>query len=394
MNRKQSKFLALEGLRGVASVIVLIVHLKNAFFPDLIEQVETRFGHHNSILLSGLLDGNFCVWLFWVMSAFVLSVRYHSTSNENEAQRSVTSATIRRYPRLALPVLASVLIAWLLVSADWMTNHELAASLNQQKGSWLDSFYGFPPSFFNAMKCGIWDSFLEYEPKTSYNRNLWTMEIEFFGSLLIFAFLALIGKHPVRLICYPIAFVVLNRLQLNEGNAFLVGIVLSDLYSSREIIAGRIGLKLSQSLEHYLGSQWILFLSMVPMIYLIGLPNYFGLLHLVLAASITYYLLFETFLSRVLSGRLFVFLGAISFGVYLAHIPLICSLGYPLYNLGLTLGTDTTARCFASLGLFLSSIAYGVFLWYFVDRHSVRFARWLETKTNALGWRVWSNPQS
>jgi peptidoglycan/LPS O-acetylase OafA/YrhL len=385
MSRTQSKnFLALEGLRGVASVIVLIVHLKNAFFPDLIEQVEQRLGLQCSILLSGILDGNFCVWLFWVMSAFVLSVRYHSTNNDNDAQKSVTSATIRRYPRLALPVLASVMCAWVLVNAGWMTNHELAASLNQQKGSWLDSFYEFTPSFFNALKCGIWDSFLDYDPSTSYNRNLWTMEIEFFGSLFIFAFLALIGKHPVRLICYPIVFVILNRLDLNEGNAFLVGIALSDLYSSREIIAGWIGLKNHQYLEAFLGSKGFLFLSAIPIVYFIGLPNYFSLLHLVLAALITYYLLFDTFLSRILSGRLFVFLGAISFGVYLAHIPLICSLGYPLYHWGLNFGTDTIARGFAGLGLFLSSIVFGILLWYFVDRHSVRFARWLEASTNGF----------
>jgi|LakMenE18May11ns_1017448.scaffolds.fasta_scaffold9952989_4 peptidoglycan/LPS O-acetylase OafA/YrhL len=383
MNRKQSKnFLALEGLRGVASVIVLIVHLKNAFFPDLIEQVEQRLGLQCSILLSGILDGNFCVWLFWVMSAFVLSVRYHSSTNEIDAQKSVTSATIRRYPRLALPVLASVLCAWVLVYAGWMTNHDLAVSLNQQKGTWLDSFYGFTPSFFSALKCGLWDSFLDYDPSTSYNRNLWTMEIEFFGSLFIFAFLALIGKHPVRLICYPIAFVILNRLQLNGGNAFLVGIVLSDLYASREIIAGWIGLKNHQYLEAFLGSRGFLILSAIPIVYFIGLPNYFGLLHLVLAALITYYLLFDTFLSRILSGRLFVFLGAISFGVYLAHIPLICSLGYPLYHWGLNFGNDTIARGFAGLGLFFSSIGYGILLWYFVDRHSVRFARWLEARTN------------
>jgi peptidoglycan/LPS O-acetylase OafA/YrhL len=208
------------------------------------------------------------------------------------------------------------------------------------------------------------------------------MEIEFFGSLFIFAFLALIGKHPVRLICYPIAFVILNRLQLNGGNAFLVGIVLSDLYASREIIAGWIGLKNHQYLEAFLGSRGFLILSAIPIVYFIGLPNYFGLLHLVLAALITYYLLFDTFLSRILSGRLFVFLGAISFGVYLAHIPLICSLGYPLYHWGLNFGNDTIARGFAGLGLFFSSIGYGILLWYFVDRHSVRFARWLEARTN------------
>ncbi|MFM8573576.1 MAG: acyltransferase family protein, partial [Pirellula sp.] len=311
------KFLALEGLRGVASVMVLFAHLKNAFFPDLFKMVEDRFGAQATIFLSGFIDGNFGVWLFWVMSAFVLSARFHATQSVEDASKALTSATIRRYPRLALPVLASVMFAWLLLVSGLMNNQRLANDLGQPKGSWLDSFYGFNPSIIGALRCGLWDSFVDYTPESSYNRNLWTMEIEFLGSLFLFAFLALIGKHPSRLVFYAITFVVLNRIQMNVINSFLFGIILSDVYSCRscrERFAGWLRAGFSSTPLSILRTNWFSLILFCPLIYLIGLPNYANLLHLVLASAVTALCIWDTSIARLLSRPFFVFLGAISFG--------------------------------------------------------------------------------
>lgn len=374
----EKKFLALEGLRGVASIVVLIAHLKNAFFPDVLTSIESRLGKHASILLEGCLDANFAVWLFWVMSAFVLSVRFHATKSSEEAIKALGSATVRRYPRLALPVLASAIFAWALLNAGLMNNQELATALGQQSSSWVGSFYEFEPSLTNALRCGLWDSFFAYSPESSYNRNLWTMEIEYLGSLFLFAFLALLGKHSSRVFFYAITFVVLHRIQFNVVNAFLVGIILSDIYSRRDQFA-----KWSESFPvlstaRHLKSGWFLALSSVPFIYLVGLPNHFNLLHLLLSAMITCLCVYDTFLARVLSRPIFVFLGAISFGVYLVHIPLICSLGLPLYQFAMGASQDSFARVVAFLGLFSISVFFGFLMWFLVDRHSVRFARWFD----------------
>lgn len=156
MLKKNSPRLAfLEGLRGVAALIVLIHHLFLAFWPT------TYFGTHEtahhkldiwlykySALVGFLHTGTFSVALFFVLSGYVLTFRY-SSAKDTEL---IESLAIKRYFRLAIPALGSILIAYFLMKLGLMYNQE-AVSLTQSV--WLGWFYNFSPTFFGALYEGF-----------------------------------------------------------------------------------------------------------------------------------------------------------------------------------------------------------------------------------------------
>jgi peptidoglycan/LPS O-acetylase OafA/YrhL len=146
---KPQKLLVLEGLRGVAAMMVVLDHLHLFFFVEVDNSIETFLNSRVPYLVSkagqflttGLHDGNFAVWVFWVMSAFVLSARYFSLVHHRKTGESrdyLFRSTVKRYPRLAVPILASTIFAYLLLSANLMTHLDLYARLGAHTSSgWL-----------------------------------------------------------------------------------------------------------------------------------------------------------------------------------------------------------------------------------------------------------------
>ncbi|HLA06827.1 MAG TPA: acyltransferase family protein [Anaerolineales bacterium] len=219
MNNNPDKLLSLEGLRGIAALIVIFDHLHLAFFVEYDEIIaaflDSRFPSLPSKALqyfvTGLHDGNFAVWVFWVMSAFVLSKKYFQSVKLKSAEEGsdyLTRSTIKRYPRLLIPILASVLFAFVLLSSNRMTNNDLALQLGEHTSTgWLPSFYDFEPSLSRAIKSAAWDAFFDFNRDVTYNTVLWTMEPEFFGSLFLFSLLSLLGNKksdgsPIRSFCW------------------------------------------------------------------------------------------------------------------------------------------------------------------------------------------------
>jgi peptidoglycan/LPS O-acetylase OafA/YrhL len=368
------KFEQLEGLRGIASVVVLLSHLRMAFFVDANEWATRSFGKVASIFIESIFDGDFAVWLFWVMSAFVLSIRFHKCTDESSQISILRDAAIRRYPRLLLPVLVSVLFAWSLHALGLMSNRELANRLGAETHTWLGGFYSFEPNFFNALRSSLWSTFFAFKGSECYNNVLWTMEIEYYGSLFLFAYLALIGKHPARYFLYALTVVVIYALSLLWINAFVIGIAIADLYVRRKDVRAVFPETAVRLSDRARSSRLVAIALFVPVLFGIGIQTS-GILHLSLATVLTAYVLLSEPPSKLLSGKVPVFLGKISFGLYLAHWPLICATAYPIHSV---LGSYTSGP-YTSLAtsaiLFVLSIAGGWLLWFVADRPAIAFSR-------------------
>lgn len=114
------KITYLDGLRGAAALVVVIAHFLQVFLPSMFEarpQVS-HFAFDQWIPrtpLNLLFNGNFAVCLFFVLSGFVLSLRFF-----RYRRRSVVAASLlRRHFRLAIPAVCSLLLAYAVMKLDW-----------------------------------------------------------------------------------------------------------------------------------------------------------------------------------------------------------------------------------------------------------------------------------
>lgn len=98
------KNLALEGLRGFAALIVVFCHLKNTFFINYQNFIHTYLSAYiskfwvNSIeyLISFFFDGTLAVNIFWLMSAYVISIKLFNSSYE-ESKDYLILSFLKRY---------------------------------------------------------------------------------------------------------------------------------------------------------------------------------------------------------------------------------------------------------------------------------------------------------
>jgi peptidoglycan/LPS O-acetylase OafA/YrhL len=218
-----------EGLRGLAALNVFLAHFFLCFFPRgfdaLFPGLQTSpaaNGRVESILrwplASVLWDGNFAVAIFFVLSGFVLSRPYY-TGNQLETLRD---RYLKRYLRLGIPSAASVLIGFVLLRAHLLTNLDAAALSHSD---WLKNYFAFRPTFISAFQDATYRVIFLGEDR--YNPPLWTMKIEFVGSLITFAFYTLMpGTLWRKLLHYAIAVVSIGIFTQRDAiyyYAFLLG---------------------------------------------------------------------------------------------------------------------------------------------------------------------------
>ncbi len=371
----RQRIASLEGLRGVAALVVLVSHLQLTFFVDAPAVLPRRVGGVAATFLAAAYDGSFPVWVFWVLSGFVLALGFHAAADASAARAQIRDAAIRRYPRLLPPVLASTLFAWALLAAGWMSNDRLATRLGPASGPWLGGKYRFEPRLADAVRSGAWDAFVAFDPATSYNPVLWTMEAEFLGSLLLFAWLAVVGRHPARWPLAALAVVGLHAVRLHRFNAFLLGSLLAEAHVHRDGLWERLPMRLRRPAAAAAESPLVAASITAAILFLVGLPLTRNAPQLYLALAVTALAVGSRPMARLLAAPPVVFLGRISFGLYLVHLPLLCAAAYPLHTAATTVASPAGAAALAAAGVAAASLVGGFCLWWIADRPAVGFAR-------------------
>ena len=226
---KHSKDISLEALRGLAAVSVLFWHNMLGFFPENAGAFPNMDAHKaiNTSVFFGFINGLAAVVFFFVLSGFVLTRHFFITGDPSR----IFLGALKRWPRLALPVLIMVLISWLLFKLNLYFFPE-TASITQSP--WLAKFaYAyetpFQVDFLDALKQGLYLTF--FRGNSYYDSSLWTMRYEFIGSFAAFG-LALI-VYPTRsklLQIYVIAIAIaLCHFISPWYAAFPVGVALAAL---------------------------------------------------------------------------------------------------------------------------------------------------------------------
>src|ERR1700744_5323977 len=105
-------------MRGMAALMVVLYHYLLSFYPGLFlfkpEYYHTNSNIEHDIGISVFnifYSAGFAVCLFFVLSGYALSYRYFETGS----REYIRSSVIRRYFRLEIPILFSVLVSYLFL---------------------------------------------------------------------------------------------------------------------------------------------------------------------------------------------------------------------------------------------------------------------------------------
>ena len=319
----------LDGLRGLAALIVVFSHFVGGFFPviygiDIIAKTPINL----------IYSGHLAVCIFFCLSGFVLSIGFIS----NEKQVFLIPQIIKRYVRLVIPIFFSIFFACALIKIDLMYNHEVAPLTKST--AWLSTLYCFSPSWIDATINALITVFFV---GSNYVTVLWTIPYEFFGSILVFLLLFL--RMFVRSVsdsrnlmisvylCGSLFF--LNSYLL----CFIAGMMCAELYAFQpKIILKNNQIIFLLLLAGYIGSYPALETSTLylPVDTIINfIPNInenrMKMCHIFSASILLFITLYSPIIKKVLTTKFPQFLGKISFSLYLVHLPIICSFSCATY---------------------------------------------------------------
>ena len=104
-------------MRGLAALIVFTYHIALAFKSPVLQQ-------WSGSPLYVLVNADAAITFFFVLSAYVLTIR----ALQRADLRAILLGAIKRWPRLAGPVLLVVLFSWLL----WQSSASSSMSMERK----------------------------------------------------------------------------------------------------------------------------------------------------------------------------------------------------------------------------------------------------------------------
>ena len=205
----------LDGLRGLAACQVVLLHYVTACLPGLGMVNPALMRHAWEYIVAAsplfvLLNGYDAVYLFFLMSGVALTCSF---SRENLAMAGWAA---RRLVRLGVPMAASVLLGYALISAFPLAHVEAAAVTGSQP--WLGALSPREPAIRMALHQIVLDGMIlgttpeslapawlvsalglrRYATAESFNVPLWTLHLEFASSLLVIGLVAARAGLPRR----------------------------------------------------------------------------------------------------------------------------------------------------------------------------------------------------
>ncbi len=317
--------------------MVTLHHFSLAFYPALYfqQQGQTHNATGKFELLLGstplnfIFNGPFAVCIFFVLSGYVLSYSLIKVRHQNI--RTLIAWGIRRYLRLIIPIAFSVFVSALLIYFHLFFNRE--ASIFTKSYNWLDEFWDFDISIFSVFYAAFIKAIIFGDSR--FNNVLWSMSHELRGSFLVAALLAFTTRINKKIIVYLLVFLSFAVYQKYFMICFLCGLMLCEF--QEEINHFKFA---NNKLTKMVVLVLVLIYGSFPENLLPGsLYNYVFVFSIhdptfyYTIASVLLLLLINhsVKLSMIFSNKVLVFLGQISFALYLLHCLLLGSLSCYLF---------------------------------------------------------------
>lgn len=375
----RDKYLAVESIRGLACVMVLMSHLSLTFFPFL-----HAFDGKGDIALNSIqgfihespfgffYSGSAAVYIFFVLSGFILT---KVALKKDDAPVKIFSMFLKRYPRLMIPVLVSCIIAYVFFQLFDISSPDL--------GPWIKGYGSLDYSLTNAIYSGTVDVFF-LSGYSAYNPVLWTMKIELLGSIVVY------------LLC-------LNKVTLKLPFLLEVVALLTVILTFLKIIPSSLG---SGLFAFYGGYLFCIYGRVIPLkialpvllfgLFLAGAHNQsysysliatllgtktYSLCNFMSGFFVVYAIIFNDKLNMFFSGKALVFMGKVSFSVYLIHMPILSTFGIYAFNILFQYtGVYHWAAVGASLLTILSVYLCSIMFYRYVDAQGMNFSNFFANK--------------
>lgn len=319
------KDLSLEGVRGIAAMMVMMGHTVIAYRPSLYDAYWPRMTHQwEKVFVSSplrlLFEANVAVCIFFILSGQVL------TRGAFRASPADLSARFLRRPlRLGIPLLFSNLLILVLLEAG---------ILDGFKHPTLGTLWWVAPgqlTFWSA----IYAAFIgtPFHGDVRWQIVHWSLKFEFYGSFLAISLAAVLRNRDQLMLILAGSAIVVGWLWTPYYSAFVVGVMCTLWFDSPN--RPRSAPSVRRTALRLGGVVISVFLMMRPLasfgpwlqtdrfLNWIGVGDLEAATH-VAGASILYVLLQSSAGSRAfLSKGLFVKLGEASFGIYLLHMPFL-----------------------------------------------------------------------
>ncbi len=379
--KETSKLIYLDGIRGFAAFCVFLHHFGLAFYTayfnyfqssaHLPGALEIRYGHS---LLSVFTNGNYWVCVFFVLSGFVLSQKYFNT----QSLEDLVSGAQRRFLRLYIPVAFTITLSFILICAHLLYNKPVAVIAHSEW--WFGPFTSYPDCLAQYRDSVLYKTMLGGD--STFDTTLWTMAIEFFGSLLVFAYLAL--THGTR----------------NRVGALLIMLLYCYLTDSVFTAGFVLGISLNYTRKNRHKQNKYLVMFGAPLLMLFGLflgayptsndrtgtifehmghslYDYTPWFHIIGAYVVILAFTLSLHMQRMVSTRVFRFLGFISFSLYLLHPLVMASVGsYAFLKMYNRFGYNSTVAAVFVICLAVMMPASWLMAKY-IDNPGTKFARYV-----------------
>ncbi len=183
---------SVDGLRGIAAFNVAVSHFVAAFLPSMLHKNYPSIfakNHHpsglfdvlTSPMVSIFYNGHFAVLIFFVLSGYVLTMPYY---NQDESSGVLSKRLWGRYLRLNIPIFFAISISYVVyVSGLYLNVHAADMSGSTE---WLKNFFPSGILLSDAVKESVFQSIIF--GNSALIPPLWTLKIEFIGSLYVLLF--------------------------------------------------------------------------------------------------------------------------------------------------------------------------------------------------------------
>ncbi|ERI07808.1 acyltransferase family protein [Aneurinibacillus aneurinilyticus] len=379
----------LDGLRGLAALIVVFSHYVRGFYPGVYEnnpkkvhlQPEIEY-YFSQFPFSMFYAGNYAVCIFFILSGYVLSYKFFKYNGEF----TLIPAIVKRYFRLVIPIFFVLIMSYVFVEMEFYFNKEVSDITLSSR--WLALLWQIEPNFWDVINQTIYGVFIF--GKESYNAVLWTLKYEFYGSILVFSILAFLGHSNKRFFLYLILGIVFIKTYYI---AFILGVFLSDVYNSKtDYNFKKFFIIKSKSILCFMFLLSIFFgtydekRSNIHQYLKWGLFDYLGInqaifFHIIAAFLIMVMILNSKILQKTFESTPFKFLGQLSYSIYLLHLIFLGSLSCYLFKLFYKFGISYNISFLYSFILSFTALIFISYLMYkYVDLNGIRFSKYLTGK--------------